>query len=157
MMRLLSLAACLACLLAACSSGPVRRISEPTASIQQLSVAADGGWSVDLRVQNYSSIAMRFDSLRLDMSAGGDAAGTLQAEPSLTVGPESADVVTVRLAPSSEARIRLADALAGGRGVSYALEGELMAAPADRGDARSYDIERNGTLSPVPGLPGVLR
>ncbi len=27
----------------------------------------------------------------------------------------------------------------------------------DAGNARSYKIERNSRLSPVPGLPGVLR
>ena len=39
-------------LLAACSGGPVRRVSEPAASIQQLTVKANGSWSVDLRLQN---------------------------------------------------------------------------------------------------------
>src|SRR5690606_3602572 len=47
------LATTAALLLAACSSGPVRRVSEPSASIQQLTVRADGSWSVDLRLQNY--------------------------------------------------------------------------------------------------------
>ena len=41
----------LACvLLAACSSGPVRRVSEPGVNIQQLTVRADGQWSVDVRI-----------------------------------------------------------------------------------------------------------
>ena len=39
-----------AALLAGCSSGPVRRVSEPSALIQQLTVRADGRWSVDLRI-----------------------------------------------------------------------------------------------------------
>jgi hypothetical protein len=51
----------------------------------------------------------------------------------------------------------MADALAGGRGVEYRLQGTLDAAPEDRGNARSYKIERSSRLSPVPGLPGVLR
>lgn len=144
-------------LMAACASGPPRRVSEPAASIQQLTVRADGGWSVDLRLQNYSSIAMRFEGLSLAVGIGGETAGTLQARPGLSIGPESADVVTIALSPTSTARIQLADALAGGRGVDYSLEGTIDAAPEDRGNPRSYRIKRSSALSPVPGLPGVLR
>lgn len=146
-----------AALLAACSSGPVRRVSEPAASIQQLTVDADGNWSVEVRLQNYSSIAMRFERLALGLQVGGTEAGTLQASPQLQVSQESADVVTVALVPSAEARLLLADALAAGRGTSYLLEGTVSAAPTDRGSARDYAIRREGALSPVPGLPGVMR
>lgn len=144
-------------LMTACASGPPRRVSEPAASIQQLTVHADGGWSLDLRLQNYSSIAMRFEGLSLAVGIGGETAGTLQARPGLSIGPESADVVTIALSPTSTARIQLADALAGGRGVDYSLEGTIDAAPEDRGNPHSYRIRRNSALSPVPGLPGVLR
>lgn len=145
-------------LVAACSSsGPVRRISEPSASIQQLTVQADGNWSVDLRLQNFSSIPMRFESVSLDVSVGDEAAGKLVVQPGLEIGPESADVVTVALQPSSNARIVLADALAGNRSISYHIEGTLDAAPNDRNKGRSYDFKRDSALSPVPGLAGVLR
>jgi hypothetical protein len=149
----------IACLvLAACSTGPARRVSEPAASIQQLTVRADGTWSVDLRLQNYSSIPMRFDAVALEVEVGGDeAAGTLRHQPGLEIGPESADVVTVAFVPSSSARILVADALAGRRNLDYGLDGTIDAAPADRGNARSYEVERKSALSPVPGLPGVLR
>lgn len=157
MKKLSILALVAAALLAACSTGPVRRVSEPAASIQQLTVDADGNWSVEVRVQNYSSIAMRFERLALELQVGGTAAGTLQASPQLQVSQESADVVTVALAPSAEARLLLADALAAGRGTSYLLEGTISAAPGDRGSARDYAIRREGALSPVPGLPGVMR
>lgn len=146
-----------AALLAACTSGPVRRVSEPAASIQQLTVEADGSWSVDLRLQNYSSITMRFDRVRLEMQVNGEAAGTLDAAPQLQISQESADVISISLAPSSQARLLLADALASGRGVSYSLVGSASAAPTDRGSVRDYPIKREGVLSPMPGLPGVLR
>jgi hypothetical protein len=148
---------CMLALLTACASGPPRRVSEPAASLQQLTVRADGGWSLDLRLQNYSSLPMRFEGLSLALTVDGESAGTLQAQPALTIGPESADVLTVALPPSSAARIRIADALAGGRSVDYRLQGTLDAAPEDRSNARSYRIERSSRLSPVPGLPGVLR
>ena len=52
----------LALFIAACSSAGPRRVSEPAASIQQLTVRADGRWDVALRLNNFSSVAMRFDS-----------------------------------------------------------------------------------------------
>jgi hypothetical protein len=141
--------------LAACG-GPVRRVSEPTAQIQQLTVRADGRWDVDLRLQNYSSIPMRFDRVRLAMTLGGEAAGELSATPALTIGPESADVVAVAVSPGAAARIAVADALAGGRSVPYTLTGDIAATP-ENGSSRSFEVKRQSALSPAPGLPGVLR
>ena len=148
-----------ACLvLAACGgNGPVRRISEPAASVQQLTVRADGSWSVDLRINNYSTVPMRFDAVSLAVTLGGEAAGTLQGTPAITIGPESADVATLSMSPSAGARVRIADALASRRGIDYALHGTISAAPTDGGGPRTYDIDRSSALSPVPGLPGVLR
>ena len=102
-----------AAVLSACSSGPVRRVSAPAASIQQLTVHADGNWSVDLRLQNYSSIPMRFDTVQLELQIAGEPAGTLVSTTPLTIGSESADVLTLALAPSAPARLHAADALAG--------------------------------------------
>ena len=153
-----AVAVLLVVVLAACSSTRTpRRISEPAASLQQLTVAADGRWSIELRLQNYSSVAMRFDSVSLAVSIGDEDAGTLAAQPALTIGPESADVVTVAFDPSANARLLMADRLADGRGVGYRLAGTITAAPADRGKARDYKARRDSQLSPVPGLPGVLR
>ena len=147
----------IAMLLAACGSGgPVRRVSEPAASIQQLTVRADGRWDVQLRLNNFSSMAMRFGDARLDIAFDGTAVARIEANPGFEVGPESADVFTTTLVPLPEGRARVATALADGRGVSYALTGTLQAAPQD-GSSREYRIKRNSALSPVPGLPGVLR
>jgi len=142
----------------ACSrSGPVRRISEPAASIQQLTVASDGNWSLELRLQNFSSIPMRFEEVTLAVRIGEHDAGKLESNAALTVGPGSADILAIHMQPAPDARLLLADALADGRGVSYRLEGTLEASPHDRDKTRSYDVLHNSTLTPVPGLPGVLR
>jgi hypothetical protein len=143
-------------LLAACGTGPVRRVSEPAAGIQQLTVRADGSWAVDLRLNNFSSVPMRFDRVSLAVTVDGQAAGTLQGTPTLSIGPEAADVATLTLSPSAAARIVVADALARGSNVAYKLDGTVDAAAED-GKARSYAIERQDTLNPTPGLPGVLR
>jgi hypothetical protein len=143
--------------LTACGSGgPVKRVSEPAAGIQQLTVRADGQWSVDLRIDNFSSVPMRFDTVSLALTLDGESAGTLAASPAITIGPESADIATVTLAPSSAAKIRIADALSGRRGVGYTLAGTMSAGPEDD-KPRSFKVERTSSLTPVPGLPGVLR
>ena len=148
----------LACVaMTACGSGPVRRVSEPAASIQQLTVRADGSWSVDLRINNYSTVPMRFDTVSLAVAVGGEPAGILQGVPAITVGPESADVATLQMSPAAGARVRIADALASRHSVAYTFSGTITAAPSDGGGARDYDLERSSALSPVPGLPGVLR
>ena len=142
--------------LAGCGGGPVRRVSEPAASIQQLTVRADGSWSVDLRINNFSSVPMRFDNVSLAVAVGGEAAGTLQGQPAISIGPESADVATLTLAPTSAARIAVADALSSRKSLAYTLKGSLDATP-EEGKTRSFDIERSSALNPVPGLPGVMR
>ena len=146
----------IATLIAACASPGGRRVSEPAASVQQLTVDAQGGWSLQLRLQNFSSVSMRFDRVDLAMTLAGAPAATLAAAPALDIAAESADVVTLRLTPSPEARLQVADALASGRSVNYRLDGQLTATP-DKGKPREFDIRRDSALSPAPGLPGVLR
>ncbi len=146
----------LALALASCGGGMVKRVSEPAAGIQQLTVGNDGNWEVELRLRNYSSMPMRFDDIALRMKVGDEAAGTLSAAPGLSIGPESADVVTLRLQPSSPARIVMADALAGGRSLFYELEGTVKATPEEK-KQRSFEVKSRNSLNQAPGLPGVLR
>ncbi|GAB3388377.1 LEA type 2 family protein [Lysobacter fragariae] len=134
----------------------MRRVSEPTAQIQQLTVRADGRWSVELRIENFSSIPMRFDSVDLALVVGEQDAGHVTAQPAMTIGPESADVVTSVFTPQAGAKLAVADALGGGRSIAYSLKGRVDATPDER-KQRSFDIERSSQLSPAPGLPGVMR
>ncbi len=144
-------------LMAACGGGGmVRRVSEPAASIQQLTVRPDGSWSVDVRINNFSSIPMRFDAIALRMSLGSEQAGTLSGNAGISIGPESADVVTLVHSPTPTARIVMADALAAQRSIGYTLKGTVNATP-EEGKPLDYDIDRTSSLSPVPGLPGVMR
>ncbi|HBK45107.1 MAG TPA: hypothetical protein DDZ67_01455 [Xanthomonadaceae bacterium] len=156
LIRGLSVALLGALALAACNDGVVRRVSEPAASIQQLTVRADGSWAMDLRLQNYSSIPMQFDRVALDVSVGGQAAGKLEQAIAFSIGPETADVVEVVLKPASLARITIADALASRGSLPYELKGKVWATPQDK-KQREFEVESRNTLSPAPGLDGVLR
>jgi hypothetical protein len=146
----------MASLLAGCASGPVRRVSEPSAQIQQLTVRADGRWAVDLRIENFSSIPMRFDSVDLALSFGDSQAGHVTAQPAISIGPESADVVTTVFTPQAAAKLAVADALAGGRSIAYTLVGNVVATPDERRQ-RTFEVKRTSQLNPAPGLPGVMR
>ena len=149
--------AALTLLLAGCGSGgPVRRISEPAASIQQLTVRADGSWEVQVRLDNFSSVPMRFTATNIQVAFDNGAAATLQSQPQIVIGPESADVATATVSPLPEGRARIATALADGRSLNYTLGGTVDAGPED-GKARPYKIKLTSALTPVPGLPGVLR
>lgn len=157
-MRLrLIVTALIASSLAACSSGgPVKRLSPPQASLNQLSVQADGQWQLDLRLQNFSTMSMRFEQVQLELHSGEQLIATLQAQPALVVGAESADIHRLTIQPTAQGRLLAAATLADARPLPYQLEGSVQAAPLD-GRMRQYPIKFRSTLHPAPGLPGVLR
>ena len=51
-------------LLAACSSGPPRRVYPPQATVQELRVQPDGQIAATLRVQNFSTVPMTFNRVQ---------------------------------------------------------------------------------------------
>ena len=93
-----ALIALLALTLVACGERRVKRVSEPAAAIQQLTVGSDGSWDVELRLRNYSSMPMRFDEVSLAMKVGDESAGTLRATPGLSIGISTCDCCACRCA-----------------------------------------------------------
>lgn len=142
--------------LAACGEKVVKRVSEPASSLQQLTVTADGSWKVALRLQNFSSMPMRFDDIALKLSVGDAEAGTLSAKPGVSIGGTSADVIELQLQPAAQARLIVADALASNHTLAYTLEGSVSATPEEK-KQRTFQINNRSTLNHAPGLPGVLR
>ena len=153
--RVLLLLLC-AIVLTACHRGLVKRVSEPAVSLQQVTVGTDGRWQVELRLQNYSSIPMRFEDIDLAVTVAGQDAGPLRATPGYTIGPEAADVVGVNFTPSANARMAGAGALASGQPLPYTLQGTVRATPEDQ-SVRSFELDMHSSLSAAPGLAGVLR
>lgn len=141
-------------LLTACQSGPRKRVFPPSASVQELTVADDGRWTLALRLQNFSNVPQRFASLSASLRVNGEAAGTVQATPDIEVGPESVEVVTLSLAPSPAAAAAVRTALETRRNVRYAIDGEIVSSEPDR-RRDAFDFESQ--LTPVPGLDRVLR
>ncbi|SEK81030.1 Late embryogenesis abundant protein [Pseudoxanthomonas sp. GM95] len=153
--RLLLLLLCTV-LLVACNRGNIKRVSAPAVSLQQVSVGTDGHWKVELRLQNYSTMSMVYDTVDLQVTVDGQPAGTLSSKPAFSIGPSFADVVTLDLAPSPTARMAVANALAGNGMLAYTLKGKIAVTPLDE-SPRSFDVDMHSTLSPAPGLAGVLR
>ncbi|MBS0212124.1 MAG: hypothetical protein JSR26_02950 [Proteobacteria bacterium] len=145
-------AALLPLLLAGCmGGGQVRNIFPPRASIQQLTVQPDGHWKLQLRAQNYSNVSTTFARIDARVEVAGQLAGNVSVSPNLRVGPESADVAEVALVPSPAIARSLSLPTVGN--IAYKLSGTIVT--SDPKGEYKYSFE--GQLSPVPGLPGVLR
>lgn len=142
------LAVCGVCLALAGCFGERRNVFPPRASIQELTSKSDGSWSLKVRLQNFSSVAMTFAQVDGKLQIGGVDAGRIALAPNLRIGPESADVIDAALTATPDARARL-----GTGNVRYALVGRITTT-----DPRSEaPYEFSSQLSPVPGLPGVFR
>jgi len=139
--------------LAACSSAPPKQINPPRASIQELAVQPDGQWRLTVRLQNFSNVATTFQSVNAKLIVADQEAGTVALSPAISIGPESADVVSATLRPALAAKLVVASALSAGQPVRYVLSGKIVT-----GEPKgSYDFTFDSTLNPAPGLNGVLR
>lgn len=147
MKRAFGLLVCVAMvLLAACSTGPVKRIFPPSASIQELAVQADGSWQIVLRVQNFSTVPMTFAKITSTLMVDGVDVGEIDISPDVDIVGESADVVRGTLRSSAR--------LAGGKGIAYTLKGKIdVSAP----NSKSFEFEYSSRLSPVPGIANTWR
>ena len=128
---------------------------KPAVGIQQLTVGADGGWTIEVRINNFSSIPMRFDARSTSSSASAARdAGALPHQPALDIGPESADVVSVQ---PSRRRWRGCRSMRWlpGRGIAYSLTARC--ATPEKAKARDPRGEARQPPEPGAGIAGALR
>ncbi len=140
-------------LLAACSSGPPKRIFPPQASLQELRVRDDGQWEAKIRIQNFSTVPMVFSRLEGTLSIGGVEATRLDLDPAISVGPGSIELVSHVFTPAAGPAAAVQQALASRRAVRYQLTGRITSSEP----ASEHPFEYQSALDPVPGLTGVLR
>jgi hypothetical protein len=142
--------------LAACGGGGGvrKRVFPPVVSVQELVERPDGGWALKLRLQNFSNVSMRFDAVEATLKIGSDEAGTINLQPMLSVGPESADVVDYTLQPDAGAAAQVHEALGERRSVTYSIDGTVRSTDPD---SRRDSFSHQSQLSAVPGLAGTLR
>ena len=135
-----------AVVLLACGGGPVKRISPPTASMQQLALQADGNWRLLLRVQNFSNVEMTFSNLEATLEVDGRSVGELNLGMNLDIPGSSADVVETTFKPAAGSSLPKSD-------FAYFLHGTIRSSEPDG----KYKFERNSRLSPAPGLANTWR
>ena len=140
-------------LVAACASGPPKRVYPPQASLQELRVQADGQWVAQVRIQNFSTVPMRFSRLEATLSVNGQQASRISLDPGLSVGPGSNELVQHVFTPAAGPKAAVDQALASRRAVRYQLSGRI----ASSEPATDHPFEYQSALDPVPGLTGILR
>lgn len=133
-------------LLASCGGGPVKRVSPPTASIQELSVRADGSWHLQIRVQNFSNISMTFNAIDAELEIADRPVGSIRLPLDLDISGETADVFETDITPTTGARPQAGD-------FAYRLHGKISSSEP-KGD---FKFERKSRLSPAPGLVDTWR
>lgn len=143
-LRSLLAALALAVLLAGCGSGPTRRISPSVVTIQELVARDDGQWRLTLRVQNFSTVAMHYESIHATLHIAGADVATIDVNPNLDVPPTSADVFDTMLRAS--AKLPAGD-------FEYHISGTIVSSEP----SADFKLNRTSRLSPAPGLPGTWR
>lgn len=135
----------LAAALAACSSGPVKRIHPSTASIQELAVQPDGQWKLKLRIQNFSTVPMHYGELEATLLVAGTDVGEIRIAPDIDIIGNSADVV--------DASLKVSAKLPESGDVAYTLKGRIRTSEPKA----DFPFERSSRLSPVPGVANTWR
>jgi hypothetical protein len=131
-------------LVAGCGSGPAKRITPSTVSIQELVAKPDGQWRLTLRIQNYSTVAMHYAALHGTLHIAGADVGDIDLAPDLDIPPNSADVIDATLRAS--AQLPAGD-------IDYRIEGTI-----DTSEPKaSFKFDRSSRLSPAPGLANTWR
>ena len=133
-------------MLVSCGGGPVKRVSPPTASVQELSIRADGSWHLQIRVQNFSNISMTFSTIDAELEIADRAVGKITLPFKLDIPGESADVFESNLTPLAGTRPDAGE-------FAYRLHGTITSSEPKG----SFKFERKSRLSPAPGLPDTWR
>lgn len=133
--------------LSACSAGrPKERINPPDVSLQEVRVDGER-CSVRLRIQNHSTVGMRFNALTLDrLSLDGRELGPLSLVPDIDVPPNTGEPIDHEMSCAGMA--------ANASELVYRLQGRIETTEPGK---RRFDIEHRSRLLPVPGLTGVYR
>lgn len=141
-----------ALLLAACSSGPVKRVFPPEARVQEIRLQGDRA-NVLLRVQSFSTVPSEVEAYALTLEFAGATAARLEGETATTVLPQAAETLAIETTLDAASLERAKAALANGTALRYRLHGTITVEP----NGRAYPIDYSSALSRAPGLDGVLR
>lgn len=135
----------LACLVTACSTGPVMKVHPSSASIQQLAVQPDGDWKITLRIQNFSTMSMHYRALDAKLRIAGSDVGEIRFAPDMDIVANNGDVIETILKTSAK--------LPASGDFAYQLKGTI-----DTSEPKAnFRLDYSSRLSPVPGVPNTYR
>jgi hypothetical protein len=106
-----------------------------------------------MRIQNFSTVPMRFSRVEASLAVGGAEASRVDLDPSLSVGPGSIELVRHTFTPAPGPKAVVDQALANRQAVRYQLSGRITSSEPPS----EHPFEYQSALDPVPGLDGVLR
>jgi hypothetical protein len=145
-------------LLAACgagqtSTGLIKRVNPPSASIERLDAHDPATVRLALRLQNFSTVPTRFAAIDADFSLDDATAGRLLARPDIEIPGLTSDVVVIDWSPAAGDRARIDAAAREGRALRYRLVGTIQTIEP----SGTFEFEFESRLTPVPGRPGEFR
>jgi hypothetical protein len=150
---LLGLAFTAAILLCSCSSEPTKRYFPPQASLQQLQRLANGQWQAQVRIQNFSTGAVEFKNLALDVQIQDLEWTTIAPAEAQKIGPNNAEIFTLSIPFNAVTSKVLSERLAKSQSIRYTLKGNIHSINPNK----TYPLDYQGRLNPAPGLDGVYR
>lgn len=140
-------------LLAACAAGPPVRFNPPQASLQELQRMPDGQWRAHVRLRNFSTGSVEFNSLSLKLRIQDGEWASAGSTESVKIGGGNAEILVVAV-PFTQATVQELDRRLGqSQPIRYSLSGTVRS--IDPG--RNNDLQYEGRLNPMPGLDGVFR
>lgn len=140
-------------MLAGCGSVPKHPINPPSASIQQLDVQSDGSWKLQVRLENFSDMTVRYGAINASLIIEGRVAGNISLNPNLDIPGENADIVQTTMIPDTSAQQAFTDNAGKPGGASYVLRGTINIPKA----GKDFKFNYQSSLSPVPGIANEYR
>jgi hypothetical protein len=136
-----------------CSSEPTKRYFPPQASLQQLQKLSDGQWQAQVRIQNFSTGAVEFKNLALNIQIQDLEWTTVAPGEMQKIGPNNAEIFTLNIPFNANISQVLSDRLNKAQSIRYTLKGNIQSTDPNK----TYPLDYQGRLNPAPGLDGVYR
>ncbi len=134
-------------------SGVPKRVFPPDVRLQELRIQSGKPVTALLRIQNYSTVATRFEAIAGSLTLQDKTTLPIVLPSPVDTLPSAAETISIELALTADAIAALSQAEQARKAVRYRIEGKITSSqPRGR-----YDFLYESALAPVAGLPGVFR
>jgi hypothetical protein len=150
---LISIGIIVVLLFSGCSNTPVKRYFPPQARLQQLQRLPNGQWQAHVRLQNFSTGAVEFHKLTLQVQIQDLDWTSLSSTETQKIGPNNAEIFIVDAPFTTTTQQLLNERLQHMQAIRYVLKGTVQSIEPNK----TYPLDYQGHLNPAPGLTGVYR